>query len=529
MPAILLVDDDESFNLATKELLQILGHEVVIATTVAMAKQLLESRSLGFKESRTLKDVKAQSLALTSQPIESRPFDILILDLMLPDGSGFQVIEDLPTSQFPPHVAIVTGNPMVKSLITSVAGPNVSYLIKPLDLDQLNSLINKAEGTDASLHNCIKNQNGIVRHFGCLVGESPAMKNLYQLIECVANNKANVLLLGESGVGKELVAKAIHSASKSTGPLVASNCGAISRELIVSELFGHEKGAFTGAISRKPGLFEQANGGTLFLDEITEMPIDLQPNLLRVLETRRVTRIGSIQELEIDCRVISATNCSQKQIVQKDCLREDLYFRLAVFPISVPPLRERREDIDLLVTAFLHELNLQNGTVLMVDETVMSRLREYDWPGNVRELRHAVHRAFIMSDPNVGLLKLPDDLASPFTRIEIPSTVNLPTELVHAETASREKAVTGISSGRADNHSEPQRQNQPVQRIPNIKPGKSIEEVERELINLTLEQVGGNKQRAAEILGISLKTLYNRLHAYEKQFIQTQPVQTEQG
>jgi DNA-binding NtrC family response regulator len=424
---------------------------------------------------------------------------------MLPDGSGFQVIEGLPAAQFPPHVAIVTGNPAVKSLIKSVAGPNVSYLIKPLDLDQLNFLINKVEGTDAALKNCLINQNSIERHFNCLVGESLAMKNLYQLIECVANNKANVLLLGESGVGKELVAKAIHTVSKTTGPFVAANCGAISRELIVSELFGHEKGAFTGAISRKPGLFEQANGGTLFLDEITEMPIDLQPSLLRVLETCCVTRIGSIQEFKIDCRVISATNCSQKQIVQRECLREDLYFRLAVFPISVPPLRERRDDIDLLVAAFLFELNSQNGITLTVDQSVMSRLREYDWPGNVRELRHAVHRAFIMSDPNTGLLKLPDDLASPFTRRELPNSEVFRT--VFDNKVFDNTVNETLIPGNQNNLSESPR---PIKLLPDMKAGKSIEEVERELINLTLEQVGGNKQRAAEILGISLKTLYNR-------------------
>ena len=438
MALILLVDDDKNFTQATGELLNIMGHDVTVADNLAEA-----------------------GAALSKQR-----FDILLLDLMLPDGSGFQVLENIPESQRPTHITIITGISAVKSLVKKVMGPNISYLIKPIDLEQLQALTGRIEK---------KNTPGdqVEKHFNVLIGESPAMHKLYQMIKRVAATKANVLLQGESGVGKELVANAIHHATECTGAFVAWNCGAASRELIGSELFGHEKGAFTGAIARKQGLFEQADGGTLFLDEITEMPIDMQPNLLRVLETQKVTRLGGAQEIAVNCRVISATNRTTEQLAEEECLREDIYFRLAVFPIAIPPLRERPGDIELLAKSFLHDLNLQNDCNLSLSQESLHRLTQYDWPGNVRELRHAIHRAFIMSDPESSELILPTELASPFAR--------------------ERKKTQGLI------------------------PGKTIEEVERELITLTLEQVDGDKPRAAEMLGVSLKTLYNRLNNYEKQ------------
>jgi two-component system, NtrC family, response regulator HydG len=436
--SILLVDDDENFAQTTRELLLMLGHKVVTAGNIHSG---LEA-------------------------IRSQPFNIVLLDLMLPDGSGFEVLEGLPKKNVQPHVAIITGNTAVKSLVKTVLGPNISYLIKPINLDDLKSLIGKATSA-------VTAQETGGRHFGALIGESPIMQELYQMIERVAATRANVLIQGESGVGKELVAQAIHRASGTTGPFIAANCGAISRELISSELFGHEKGAFTGAVGRRVGFFEQANNGTLFLDEVTEMPIDLQPTLLRVLETHQITRLGSAQRIPVDCRIISATNRPLEQLAEEDCLREDLYFRLAVFPISVPPLRTHREDIPLLARTFLNDLNAQNEASLELDSTALERLQAYDWPGNIRELRHAIHRAFIMTAPSNRFLNLPGELASPF---------------------ARERTTQ-----------------------PGLRAGKTIGEMEKELITLTLQQVGGDKQNAARMLGISLKTLYNRLNAYEKQ------------
>jgi DNA-binding NtrC family response regulator len=340
----------------------------------------------------------------------------------------------------------------------------VNYLVKPITLDQLKRLFDEPDPAQGS---------GAKTHFGELIGESASMQNLYNMITRVAGSYVNVMLFGESGVGKEVVARAIHKASKLPGPFVPANCGAFSAELIGSELFGHEKGAFTGAIARKTGLFEQAENGTLFLDEITEMPLGMQPNLLRALESRMLTRIGATAQIPINCRVISATNRSDEQIVDDNCLREDLYYRLAVFPIHIPPLRERMEDLPLLAQAFLDNLNRENNTSYTIAPNDMERLQAYDWPGNVRELRHSIHRAYILTAPEASKLCVPETFSSPFSR------KNAPTQ-------------------------------QPMSMV-----GRTIEEVERQLITETLKQFDNNKTRAAEVLGVSVKTLYNRLGSYE--------------
>ncbi|MBK8972833.1 MAG: sigma-54-dependent Fis family transcriptional regulator [Hahellaceae bacterium] len=437
MAHILLLDDDTGFTQATQDILELLGHTAQCAATLEEARQL----------------------------IVGTRFDLAILDLMLPDGSGLQIMESLNSLKHAGHIAIVTGNPNVKSMVRSLCGPDLSYLLKPLDLDQIKALLSKIERTNSDYV-------AEISHFGCLIGESPAMKALYEMIERVASSRANVMLMGESGVGKELVARALHNASHYQGPFVAANCGAISRELIGSELFGHEKGAFTGAIARKVGLFERAEKGTLFLDEITEMPIDLQPSLLRVLETNQVVRVGGTAELPVSCRIVSATNRTTEEIAERNCLREDIYFRLAVFPIMIPPLRQRKEDIPLLVEFFLQGLNLENGTAHTIDKEALQRLQDYDWPGNVRELRHAVHRAFILTPPGQKHLSWPDNFGSPFA-----------------------KSNSQTSKG--------------------LQVGKTISEIERELITMTLAHFGGDKKQTADVLGISLKTLYNRLNEYE--------------
>jgi DNA-binding NtrC family response regulator len=292
------------------------------------------------------------------------------------------------------------------------------------------------------------------------------------MIERVAGSSANVLIQGQSGTGKELVARAIHNATGCEGPFVAANCGAIPTELIASELFGHEKGAFTGANARKIGLFERAHGGTLFLDEVTEMPLDLQPNLLRALETGTITRVGGTEEIEVKCRVLSATNRTRDELATKQYLREDIYFRLAVFPLELPPLQQRKEDIPLLAQSFLEEFNQEQNTAYQLDEASMARLEQYSWPGNVRELRHAIQRAHILTSPDSEILLLPDDLGSPF--------------------ASETKQPGALQAG------------------------QTIEEVQRQLILETLKATAGNKPDAADMLGISLKTLYNRLNQYEQ-------------
>ena len=428
---ILLVDDDEEFTDVACHIIEFLGHDVLTASTLEEAYQILECND----------------------------FDHIFLDFMLPDGSGLHLIDHIKKSEKMPYITLITGHPLVKGMLSSLCGPKIGYIAKPLQREDLEHALSNKATKPASK----KSKSSMAtKHFDCLIGESKVMKELYTMIERVATTQANVMLMGESGVGKEVVAQAIHHATNqvnnSDNTLITTNCGAISKDLITSELFGHEKGAFTGAITKKEGVFQRAGNGTLFLDEVTEMPIEMQPNLLRVLESKKLTTVGGTKEIDVNCRVISASNRSVAEIAEKKCLREDIYFRLAVFPISIPALRERKEDISLLANTFLSDLNEEYNRNYQWTEAQLKRLTEYDWPGNVRELRHTIHRAFIMSDPQNTAVELAKDFRSPFSSA---------TENSHGLTA-----------------------------------GQTIEDVE------------GNKSLAAEMLGISTKTLYNRLHAY---------------
>jgi DNA-binding NtrC family response regulator len=309
--------------------------------------------------------------------------------------------------------------------------------------------------------------------FGRLHGASTAMQEVYRMIERVAPTEATVFVTGESGCGKELVASTVHECSaRAHGPFVAVNCGAIPQNLIEAELFGHEKGAFTGAMKTHRGYFERAAGGTLFLDEITEMPMDMQVRLLRVLETGRFTRVGGDQEFRADVRIVAATNRDPLQAVKEGHLREDLMYRLAVFPIDVPPLRERGEDVELLAHHFLAQLNEEAATGKALSPRAVAALRAHPWPGNVRELRNVVQRAFIMADDRLVEL----DHTSFGT---VPCARPVPADCLQFAL------------------------------------GTSLADMERTTIFATLEHCSGNKRRCAEILGVSLKTLYNRLAEYQ--------------
>jgi DNA-binding NtrC family response regulator len=304
--------------------------------------------------------------------------------------------------------------------------------------------------------------------FGRLYGSSTVMQEVYRMIEKVAPTEATVFITGESGCGKELVARTIHERSpRAHGAFVAINCGAIPQNLIEAELFGHERGAFTGANRQHRGCFERAEGGTLFLDEITEMAPEMQVRLLRVLEMGRFMRVGGDGEIKTNVRVLTATNRDALDAVRDGRLREDLMYRLAVFPIVLPPLRDREGDTELLAEHFLQNLNVETGTSKRFSRAALTTIRAYHWPGNVRELKNAVHRAFIMAEDLVEL-----DLAG----LACP-------------------AVEGECL-----------------RVP---VGTSLAEMERQAIFATLDHCRGNKRRAAEMLGVSLKTLYNRLTAYQ--------------
>lgn len=303
-------------------------------------------------------------------------------------------------------------------------------------------------------------------------GLSPAMQKLASQLRLAAATDASVFIVGESGTGKEIVARAIHETSdRRDQPFVAVNCGAISGTLAHAELFGHEKGSFTGAVAQNAGYFEYASGGTLFLDEVTEMPLDLQVKLLRVLETGQFMRVGTNREIACDIRIVAATNRNPEQAVREGKLREDLYYRLSVFPVELPPLRERGDDILLLARRFLATQNLESGTSKDFSPAALQRLQQYEWPGNVRELKNFVRRAFIMADGNV----LEADMLAP-------------------QVSPSGASATG---GRVS-----------------VPVGETLAEVDRRLILATLERCNGVKKQTAAMLGISPKTLYNRLEEY---------------
>jgi DNA-binding NtrC family response regulator len=312
-----------------------------------------------------------------------------------------------------------------------------------------------------------------------LLGESSAMQQVFRLIERVGPTEANVLLTGESGSGKELAARSIHEASpRRDGPFVAINCGAIPAGLIEAELFGYEKGSFTGAVRAHAGVFERAHGGTLLLDEVTEMPMDMQTRLLRVLESRKFYRVGANTEYSSDVRVIAATNRCPLSAVKNGVLRQDLLYRLAVFPIELPPLRSRGDDVEMLAESFLRDLNAQAGTQKRLSALARMTLKQHSWPGNVRELKNCMERAFILGDNTLELAPL------------IQST--------HVR-------ITDADAG--ENHA-------PDRGRLDIRVGSRIHDMERSLIEATLDYFKGNKRRAADALGCSLKTLYNKLNGY---------------
>jgi len=337
-----------------------------------------------------------------------------------------------------------------------------------------------------------------LQRVGALYGACAPMQRLFQTIARLGPSNATVMILGESGSGKELVAQAIHQLSeRSRKAFVAVNCGALPENLIESELFGHERGSFTGAARTHRGCFERADGGTLFLDEVTEMPVDMQVRLLRVLETGRFCRVGGDQEISASVRVIAASNRDLGQAVAEGRLREDLMYRLCVIPLPVPPLRERDGDALLLAEMFLADLNDEHGTNKVYSQQARGRIAAFSWPGNVRELKNVIHRGYVLSDDQVEV-DVPESGHDAIVVPQSASTVSVPSmPSINSAIAARASAVS--CSGARD---------------VTIRVGTSLDDAERALIMATLDSVAGSKAKAAQVLGISLKTLYNRLHAY---------------
>ena len=399
--------------------------------------------------------------------------DIVLLDLMLPDGNGMQLFDDAKQLANT-EVVLITGHASLETSIQALRLGAADYLVKPLNMKQLHGILSRVTKPSTLRAEADNLQSGLEQegHFGLLWGRSAGMRRVYEQILRVSGTAVTVLITGESGSGKEVVARTVHDLSRRRArPFLAVNCGAISPHLIESEIFGHEKGSFTGADRQHQGFFERASGGTLFLDEITEMPLDLQVKLLRVLETGTFMRVGSTQVLETDVRMIAATNRPPLQAVAAGKLREDLLYRLNVFPIHLPPLRERADDIPLIAAHFLDEISRREGVAKHFAPAAVSRLCGYRWPGNVRELRNIVHRAYVMAVDNTIV-----DECLPNGDAPLP-------------------AMTGAP-------------------VLSIRVGTPLAEIERQVTLATLEYFGRHKEKTAATLGVSLKTLYNRLKEY---------------
>jgi len=399
---------------------------------------------------------------------------VVLTDLVMPRLDGLALLKTLREHEEDTTVLILTAQGTVETAVEAIRIGAYDYLTKPVDPQRLKIVLSQVVERQERRRE-VKALRRQLREQGCfgpMVGRSAAMRQIYALVEQAAPTAASVLIVGESGTGKELVAQTIHQLSpRAAFPYVPINCAAIPDTLLESELFGHEKGAFTGAGERRAGCFELADRGTLFLDEIAEMSPATQAKLLRVLQERRFRRVGGRQEQDVDARIIAATNADPAEAVKNGKLREDLYYRLNVFTLTLPPLRDRREDVPLLEQAFLKEFNERYQKSLAgVDPQVAKIFESYAWPGNVRELHNAMERAAIVA-------------TGEFIEVR-----HLPAAVVEA--------------GRLE----------PTRRTLSLEPGTTVEEAERQLIQLTLEHTGDNKTRTAEILGISLKTLHNKLN-----------------
>jgi DNA-binding NtrC family response regulator len=405
--------------------------------------------------------------------LQKADFGLVLADLKMPKMDGLELFAKMRESGVDSEVIIITGKGTVDSAVEAMRNGAYDYLTKPLELDRLKALIPKAlekyqvKTANRELQKRIES----LSRYGDMLGQSEEMGRIYNIIEAVAPSNASVLIVGESGTGKELVARAIHTKStRARGPFVALNCGAFPREILENELFGHEKGAFTGAINEKPGAFEQADGGTLFLDEVAEMEPDIQVKFLRALEQRTFRRLGGKREVSVDIRVVAATNKNIEDALKEGKLREDLYHRLAVIPMFLPPLRERGGDVRMLAEEFLRRFSKEQGKTLDgFAEGALEYIETYRWPGNVRELKNSVERAVILARGE---------------RIEL-------TDLQPRHLNAVESEV-------------------------HIAVGTTLEDTERILVLRTFSFAGGDHKRAATMLGLTLKDLKTKLQQYTR-------------
>ena len=452
---VLLVEDKDSLRAMLRHALEAQGHTVVEARDEPEAVQALR---------------------------QARPA-VVLSDLRLPNGDGFGVLRAAKELDPELPVIVMTAYGSIQDAVTAMKEGATDFLAKPVDPDHLLLMVARAIAQRRMLTEYIllKEEMAIRRGAPRIIGDDAKLKQVIQQLHRAAGTDATVLLEGESGTGKELFARSLHALSpRAEGPFVAINCAAIPDTLLETELFGHEKGAFTGAAARKPGRFELAHRGTLFLDEIGDLPLGLQAKILRALEERRFERVGGTQSLHVDVRVVAATNRHLKQAVAARVFREDLYFRLSVFPIMIPPLRERSEDIPILATHFVEKFSRDMNKKLAISLAALDELKAYSWPGNVRELQNCIERAVILCDADA---------------IQ-PRHLNLSFRTAQAAPAVSPWDQIDLSGTMAE-----------AQR-------RVIAEMEKRKIEQAIRDSGNNKQRAADILQISYKTLLQKLKDY---------------
>ena len=455
---ILVVDDDRSSVDVITEVLKREGHQLFVADGGRAAIQILERKRI----------------------------DLVITDLQMPDMNGMSLLKHISNQHTHTQVIILTGFGTIDSAVEAMSAGAFNYLQKPIDLNVLRSTTAGALERRALLLQNVNLRQQLDEKFGFanMIGQSKPMTNLFQLIRRVAPTNATVLITGENGVGKEYIAKAIHNHSrrkdKQFKPI---NCGAITPTLLESELFGHERGAFTGATARKIGIFEQSDGGTLFLDEIGEMAPEAQVRLLRVLEEGEFTRVGGSQSIKGDVRVLAATNKDLENAVNNREFRADLFHRINVFRLRVPPLRERVEDIPLLANHFVQEISRRYGKIITnINLEAMEYLTQQEWHGNVRELRNMIETAVILSTSETITLA---DLSTDFFQ----SPTSIPTQTTNGHSSLDSERFGHV--------------------------GMTMEELEKEAIIRALKETDGNRAKAADMLGIGVRTLYRKLESYQ--------------
>jgi two-component system nitrogen regulation response regulator GlnG len=466
---ILVADDEESIRWVLSKALTKQGYKVDLANNGEEALQL-------FRRNR---------------------YDLAVLDIKMPQLTGLDLLDRIQEEQPDMMVIIMTAESSMKNAVEAMKRGAYDYLTKPFDLDALDAIILKAGKASKISEQVSLLKDELKEHYQFernIIGNSQPMQKVYKLLGKIAPSDVTVLITGESGTGKELVARAIHFNSPRLGkPFLAINCAAIPRELLESELFGHEKGAFTGATERKAGKFEQANGGTLFLDEIGDMPLELQAKLLRVLQEKEITRTGGSQIMKIDVRIVAATNQELKRKVREREFREDLFYRLNVVPLELPPLRERREDIPLLSEFFLQQAREElHVTTQGCSDEALKLLQSYSWPGNVRELENTMKRVALLS---------PDQILNPADFSSLSADAGDAKNDHSLEALISSKLRTSLAQ-------------MDVNELDNLY-DMVLYQMERPLIEIVLEKTRGNQVRTAEILGINRNTLRKKIKILE--------------